>query len=93
MTPNRIAVILTALCGVGAAIAVPLGNLDTHSTASVLTGLAAIVAVAVKWLQGWQAHETRQADAEGPGDPDALPHVPTADPNAIAADQGDKGAP
>lgn len=61
MKPNRIAVYLTALSGLSAAVAVPVANLDTSSTVGVLGGLVAILGVAVKWLDGWQKYEDRRA--------------------------------
>lgn len=63
LKPNRVATYLTALSGLAAAIAVPVANLDTTSTAGVLGGLAAILAVAYKWLDGWQHHEAQVAAA------------------------------
>lgn len=57
--PNRIAVYLTGLAGLATAIAVPVAELDTSSTVGVVGGLAAIVGVAVKFLEGWQRHEDR----------------------------------
>lgn len=57
--PNRIAVYLTGLAGLATAVAVPVAELDTSSTIGVVGGLAAIVGVAVKFLEGWQRHEDR----------------------------------
>lgn len=59
LTPNRIVAILTAVCGLAGAIAVPVANLDLSSTAGVAAGLGTIVAAALSWLKGWQAHEAR----------------------------------
>lgn len=64
LSPNRVAALLTALSGVLAAIAVPVANLDTSSTAGVIGGLFAIVVAAVTWLRGWQAHEAREELAQ-----------------------------
>lgn len=60
MKPNRVAVYLTALAGLAGALAPVVANLDTRSTVGVLGGLATILTVAVKWLDGWQKHEARQ---------------------------------
>ena len=63
LAPNRVAVYLTAASGVTAAIAVPVANLDTTSTAGVIGGLAAILGAVYKWLDGWQKHEARGGTA------------------------------
>jgi hypothetical protein len=57
MKPNRVVAIATALLSLAAAVAVPLANLDWSSTAGVIAGVGAVAAVALKWLDGWQAHE------------------------------------
>ncbi|MGZ6587116.1 MAG: hypothetical protein ACXVHX_22735 [Solirubrobacteraceae bacterium] len=61
LTPNRVVALLTALLGLGAAVAVPLAHLDWSSTASVIAGLGTVASVAVKYLDGWQKHEERNA--------------------------------
>lgn len=63
LAPNRVAVYLTAASGLAAAVAPAVANLDTQSTASVIAGFGGILAIALKWLQGWQKHEERQAKA------------------------------
>lgn len=39
------------------ALAPVVADLDLTSTAGVIAGIAAIAAVALKWLQGWQQYE------------------------------------
>jgi hypothetical protein len=58
--PNRIAVYLMGLAGIAGAVAVPLANLDTTSTASVLGGVFAVCAAGYKFLTGWIAYEERE---------------------------------
>ncbi|MFP5379561.1 MAG: hypothetical protein ACLGHP_07400 [Vicinamibacteria bacterium] len=62
--PNRIATYLTALSGLGAAVAIPLGNLDTSSTAGVIAGLVGVLTAYQQWMKGWQAY-TERNPAEG----------------------------
>lgn len=62
ITPNRVAVILTALTGLAGAIAPAVANLDPTSTAGIVAGLGTIAAAVVKWLDGWQKHEAHQAN-------------------------------
>ena len=64
MKPNRIV-------GYGVAalsllvVALPvIAEVDWTTVASALGGLAAISAVALKWLQGWQNYETAQYQAQ-----------------------------
>lgn len=87
MTINRVVALLTALCGLAGAVAVPLANLDTSSTVGLLGGLGAITATAVKWLDGWQKHEARVAPDED-GVPAVAPFV-----GVVPPDKGDAGAP
>lgn len=61
MKPNRVAVYLTALAGVLGALAPAVANLDTTSTVGVLGGLAVILGIASRWLDGWQKFEARRA--------------------------------
>jgi len=97
MQPNRVAVYLTALAGLVGAVAVPVANLDTSSTIGVLGGLATILGVVSRWLDGWQKHERRLAldddadDLEGDHEHPAAADLPTADPARIPADEGDIG--
>lgn len=60
MSPNRVAVYLTAVAGIAGAVSVPVANLDTTSTVGVLGGLVTVLGAVVKWLDGWQKHEARQ---------------------------------
>lgn len=55
--PNRIAVYLTALASLAAALAPAVANLDLTSTGGVALGLLGLVAVVNRWLDGWQAYE------------------------------------
>jgi hypothetical protein len=58
LTPNRVAVYLTVVASLLTALAPTVADLDTTSTASLIAGLAGVVVVVVKWLTGWQQHET-----------------------------------
>lgn len=62
MTPNRIAVYLTSLAALLGGLAPAVADLDLSSTIGILGGVAAIVGVVRKWLDGWQAHEYAVAD-------------------------------
>lgn len=61
LTPNRVAALATAFLGLAAAVAVPLASLDWSSTAGVIAGLGTVASVAVKYLDGCQKHEERNA--------------------------------
>lgn len=71
MTPNRIVALATAVLSLCVAVLPAIANLDWTSTAGLLTGLAGVCAVALKWLDGWQKHEGRQQDIELFGPPKA----------------------
>jgi hypothetical protein len=51
----------TVVIGVVAAALPVLGNMDFSSTSGIIAGLVAVSAVIVKYLDGWQKHEARQA--------------------------------
>lgn len=57
LAPNRIAVYLTALAALGAALAPVVADMDWTSTAGVIAGVLGLVTVVTKWLDGWQAYE------------------------------------
>lgn len=102
--PNRVALYLTSLAGLGAAVAPVVADLDLTSTIGVIGGLAAILGVVRKWLEGWQAHEEREAfppvlppppvvEQDEPGDVlPGLPHLATTSPTRVPQDKGDSGA-
>jgi hypothetical protein len=79
--PNRVVVLVTFLAGLGAALAVPLAHLDTHSTAAALTGLAAVFGVADRYLRGWQSYEAKAFHAPTDGD-DRVHERTDGDPHA-----------
>ncbi len=58
--PNRIAVYLTSLAALLAALAPVVADLDLTSTIGVIGGLAAILGIVRKWLDGWQLYEARK---------------------------------
>jgi hypothetical protein len=103
--PNRVAVYLTSLAGLLAALAPVVADLDLTSTVGIVGGLGGVVLVVRKWLEGWQKHEERafygrpaqvgsagQVSAEEPGDVlPGVPHLGTNDPANVPADQGDAG--
>lgn len=66
MLPNRIATYLTAGAALAGAVAVPLANLDTESSAGVITGIVAILVVFREWLKGWRGYEWRKAAEDAP---------------------------
>lgn len=55
--PNRIAVYLTSLAALAAALAPVAADMDWTSTAGLIAGLLGLVTVVSKWLDGWQAYE------------------------------------
>lgn len=57
LTPNRIAVYITAFAGLLSALAPIVADLDLTSTVGIVGSLAAVAAVVHKWLDGWQQHE------------------------------------
>lgn len=57
MKPNRIAVYAGAAGGLLTALAPVAANLSITDTAGLVGGMAAIAAVLVKWLDGWQKYE------------------------------------
>ena len=63
MHPNRVVAVIAALLSLALAVLPVLGDFDWTSTAGVLAGIAAVVAVVDRWLRGWQAHENRQVPA------------------------------
>lgn len=98
LSPARVAAFLAGLSGLAGAIAVPVANLDTHDTSAVIGGMAVIAAAVVKWLDGQQKHEARQArsddDSSLPGDdehPDAR-ELRTTPADDVPPDEGDKGS-
>lgn len=90
--PNRVAVYLTALSGLSAAIAVPVADLDVQSTAGVISGLVAILVVALKWLAGWQAHEAAERMDVRLGHIPVMPvETGTVPTKSGGSDEGDDG--
>lgn len=61
--PNRIALYITAAASLLGGLAPIVGDLDTTSTAGVLVSVAALVALARKFLDGWQAMEKAEYQA------------------------------
>jgi hypothetical protein len=86
----------TIVIGVVAAALPVVGNMDFSSTSGIIAGLVAVSAVIVKYLDGWQKHEERQAlgvvsaatapPADG-GEPSTEPTVSTE----TGEDDGDDG--
>lgn len=87
MQANRIVVLVTALLGLAAAVLPVAANMDWTSTAGVIGGAAVAAAAAVKWLDGWQRHEDREAFAEQL-DPEFTPdpEPPVGDESASVAE-------
>lgn len=59
LTPNRVAVFLTAGAGLLSALAPVVADLNLTDTTQILGSLAAVVVVVHKWLSGWQQYEHR----------------------------------
>jgi hypothetical protein len=57
MTPNRIAVYLTAIAALLGGLAPAVANLDLTSTIGIVAGLGTLLGVVYKWLEGWQKYE------------------------------------
>jgi hypothetical protein len=56
---GRIVALATLIVGFIGAAAPVVGNLDVSSTAGIVAGIAALTAIAVKYLEGWQRYEGR----------------------------------
>lgn len=75
MTPNRTVALVVAGLGLLAAVLPAIADMDWTSTAGVIGGLGGVVAIAYKWLDGWQKAEARSADpmlGTVEGDPPAV---------------------
>ena len=59
--PNRIAVYITALAALAAAVAPVVADMDIASTAGIIGGVLALAGVVSTWLVGWQKFEERTA--------------------------------
>jgi hypothetical protein len=66
--PNRLATYAAALGALALGLLPLAGNLDWTSTAGVLGAIAALSAVAWKWLDGWSKYERGIGDGLLPGD-------------------------
>lgn len=66
--PNRLAAYGTAAIALLAGLAPLVGNLDWESTAGIVAGLGALLAVFVKWLDGWSKYERGEGGALLPGE-------------------------
>lgn len=66
LLPNRVAVWLTSLAALSGALAPAVADLDLSSTVGIIGGLAVLLGVVRKWLDGWQAYEKAQTDTYGP---------------------------
>ncbi len=78
MAPNRVVAIGVAILSLVLAILPTLAQFDWTSTAGVIAGIGGVAAVALKWLDGWQLHEDREA-------------LPLTNPAPIQPDEGDAG--
>lgn len=74
--PNRVVVYLTAAAALAAALTTVWGDLDWTSTAGIITALATVLGVVVKWLDGWQKYE---ASERGDLTSDGIPPLPKPD--------------
>jgi hypothetical protein len=64
MAPNRVVIYLTLAVALVAGLVPVVGDLDLTSTAGILAGLGAVLAVVLKWLTGWQNIEKAQIQVE-----------------------------
>ena len=92
--PNRMAVYVSGVVALLAGLAPLIGNLDWESTAGVVAGLLAILAVVYKWLDNWGKWERGEGNALLPGeleddfDEDNAEPIP---PEVAAAAEADPG--
>lgn len=54
---NRIVAVLATLLSLVLALLPVIADLDLTSTASIIAGIAAVLTVTLKWLDGWQQFE------------------------------------
>jgi hypothetical protein len=59
---NRVVAVVSAALALTLAILPVLGNFDWQSSAGLIAGITAVLAITLKWLDGWQAHEGRVAE-------------------------------
>lgn len=62
--PNRIASYLAAAAALAGAIAIPVADLDTESSAGIITGVVGVLVVFREWLKGWRGYEWREEAAK-----------------------------
>lgn len=104
MSLNRAVALAVALLALVAGLAPVIANFDWTSTAGVIAGLAAVSAVANKWLDGWQKHEDREAgqkvkldvstDADDDVDDELAAELDELPVTAnVPRDKGDAGTP
>jgi hypothetical protein len=92
---NRVAAIVGALTGLAAFVTAIAGVLPGKGATAALAvaGIVTTAAHTLHFMTGAQKSEQLGTadDTEGPGDPDALPHVATVPPETVPPDQGDAG--
>jgi hypothetical protein len=90
---NRVAAIVGVLTGLAAFISGLAGVLPGKgaTTALAIAGAITVAAHTLHFMTGSQKADQLAATAEGPGDPDALPHLSATDPAVVPPDQGDAG--
>lgn len=100
VSPSRLAVYATAAAALLGALVPILADLDTSSTAGVVTGLAALAVVVREWLVGRRAWEIEQERTVRASLVAAAPLVAAqlvdageADPAALAAEIAKRLAP
>lgn len=86
LAPNRIALYIGGAASLATAIAPAVADLDTTSTATLVSGLVGLIGIISVWLRGWQAYEARQEASLQVVETAALPpSVPTDVPKDQAA--------
>jgi hypothetical protein len=91
LTPNRVALVTAGLLDV-AALCASLAGVVPGSAARAVVAVGAVASAAAKAVTFAVGSWKQPADEEGPGDPDALPHIITMTPGQVPPDQGDAGA-
>jgi hypothetical protein len=73
LPPNRIVAIATALITLLLGLLPVIADMDWKSTAGIIAGLVALLAVSLQWLNGWQKWEALQVIASTPADDPSFP--------------------
>lgn len=61
MTLNRVVAVASVVVSLALAVLPVLADMDWSSTAGIVAGILALLAVTDRWLKGWQQFENRAA--------------------------------